>query len=453
MNIVYIHTHDSGRVLGPYGYAVATPYLNALAQDSLLFKQAYCVSPTCSPSRAALLTGMYPHQNGMLGLAQRGFELDVGKHLVPYLHTNGFQSVLCGIQHEAGWYLDHQKGAEVLGYDVDLTMNSQGYRQEDLGIWDKENAKQVCSYLHHYDQKKPLFLSYGLYATHRRYPDTIAASIHVDHVLPPYPIVDCKETRLDHARYMTSAMQADECIGEVIQALKDTEMYEDSIIFFTTDHGLANPFSKCTLFDSGIGVSLIMRTPGMQGKGRVIDTLVSQIDIFPTLCELLSLTPPSWLEGISFKRYFEGCYEAHRSDIFAEVNFHTSYEPIRCIRDERYKYIRYYDPTYLKMNLSNIDESVTKDYYVEHDLNTYVKYEEALYDTMYDVGECRNRIHDTSLFKVRDRLIQRMNRYMEKTCDPLLQGELPVRASWKVNKKECRMASSTDKNDYISSGR
>lgn len=85
-NVIYIHTHDSGKVLSPYGYDVPTPSLQKFAEDATIFRQAYCVGPTCSPSRAGLLTGMYPHSNGMYGLSQRGFKLhDYNQHLVNFL--------------------------------------------------------------------------------------------------------------------------------------------------------------------------------------------------------------------------------------------------------------------------------------------------------------------------------------------------------------------------------
>src|SRR5437763_15364561 len=74
-NILYIHSHDSGRYLQPYGYAVPTPNLQKLAREGVLFRQAFSAAPTCSPSRACLLTGQFAHQNGMLGLAHRGFAM------------------------------------------------------------------------------------------------------------------------------------------------------------------------------------------------------------------------------------------------------------------------------------------------------------------------------------------------------------------------------------------
>jgi len=89
-NIVYIHSHDSGRYLQPFGYAVPTPNLQGLAAEGVLFRQAYSAAPTCSPSRAALLTGQCPHRNGMLGLAHRGFALnDYRKHIIHTLSRAG----------------------------------------------------------------------------------------------------------------------------------------------------------------------------------------------------------------------------------------------------------------------------------------------------------------------------------------------------------------------------
>jgi len=91
MNIIYIHTHDSGRFIQPYGHAIPTPNLQRLAEEGVLFRQCYSCAPTCSPSRAALLTGMNPHSSGMLGLVHRGFSLsDPKQHLAYLLQKNGY---------------------------------------------------------------------------------------------------------------------------------------------------------------------------------------------------------------------------------------------------------------------------------------------------------------------------------------------------------------------------
>src|SRR5210317_215070 len=93
-NILYIHSHDTGRYIQPYGHAIATPNLQKLAEEGFLFRQNFCINPTCSPSRAALLTGSYPHENGMTGLAHRGFSLhDYSQHLVHTLRVAGYLTV------------------------------------------------------------------------------------------------------------------------------------------------------------------------------------------------------------------------------------------------------------------------------------------------------------------------------------------------------------------------
>ncbi len=452
MNVLYIHTHDSGRILSPYGYKVPTPAIEKFAGEAAVFRNAYCVGPTCSPSRAGLLTGTYPHQNGMLGLSQRGFSLDFGKHLVPYLNCHGYHTVLCGIQHEAGWYLDRNRGTETIGYQEEITRDSSGFRQEDLVDWDKENAMEACKWLRRWDRSKPFFLSYGMYATHRRFPDKTDGEINEDLAKPPYPIPDTKETRKDFAGYLMSVKNADTCFGQVIACLKEEGLLEDTVILFTTDHGLANPYAKCTLFDSGIGVNLMLRIPGSGANGRVFDSLVSHVDVFPTLCDILQLPKPEWLEGCSLMPMLEGRQEKVRDEIFAEINFHTSYEPVRCVRTERYKYIRYWDEEWRKTNLSNIDESGTKAFFMERGLTERRKAGEALYDLVYDPGERCNVAGQPEYEEIRRDMAKRLYAVQERTEDPILEGPISVQEGWKVNRRECEKASSKNPEDYVSPG-
>lgn len=453
MNVLYIHTHDSGRILSPYGYKVPTPCMEEFAKDAAVFRNAYCTGPTCSPSRAGLLTGTYPHQNGMLGLSQRGFTLDYEKHMVRYFNRLGYTTVLCGIQHEAGWYLDLKQGAEAIGYREEISRDNGGFRQEDLVDWDKENAMEVCKWLRRYDGTKPFFLSYGMYATHRRFPDKIDKDINPDYAMPPYPIPDSPETRADFAGYLMSVKSADTCFGQVLSCMEEEGLLEDTIVLFTTDHGLANPFAKCTLFDSGIGVNLMLRIPGSKGNGKVFDSLVSHIDVFPTLCDLLGTQKPEWLEGESLAPLLKGEKDEVREEIFAEVNFHTSYEPIRCVRTKRYKYIRYYDKEWLKINRSNIDESPSKDFFSQRGLDEQTKYEEALYDLVYDPGERCNLAELKEYEEIRNELAGRLEKIQERTNDPLLKGKIQIQPEWKVNRRECDKASSKNPEDYESLGK
>lgn len=451
MNFLYIHTHDSGRLFSPYGYQVPTPHVEEFARDAAVFDQCYCAGPTCSPSRAALLTGVYPHQNGMLGLAQRGFSIDYSRHLVQWLNGHGYHTVLSGIQHEAGWYMNKADAAPI-GYQENLTVSDEGYRQEELVKWDMENARAAADWIQNYGGDKPFFLSYGMFATHRRFPDWVDDAVHEDYILPPSPLVNTPETRKDMARFQTSLKWADGCFGMVINALKEKGIYEDTVILFTTDHGLSAPFCKCTLFDPGIGVNLMVRRPGAAANGKVVNGLVSHVDVFPTVCELLGLPKPAWLEGKAFTSMLEDPKAEIRNEIFSEVTFHTSYEPIRCVRTKRYKYIRYFDTEWLKTNCSNCDESISKDLYLTCDYQDRPKAAEALYDLVYDPGERNDLIDDPSLSQVAEELRESLRRHMERTEDPLLQGPIQVQPSWKVNRKECMQASSKDPEDYVSLG-
>ena len=452
MNVIYINTHDSGRMLSPYGYDIPTENLKKLAEDSVVFTNAFCAGPTCSPSRAALLTGTFPHQNGMLGLAQRGFSLyNPEKHLANFLKNNGYNTCLCGIQHEYGWYLDLEKnGLHNLGYNEVLTTDSKSFKKEELHLWDRNNAVEVVKWLDNYNEEKPFLLSFGMHSTHRPYPVEVAEFIDERYVVPPYPITNNEENRHDHAQYMTTAHYADENIKMIVDALKRNNLYENSIIIFTTDHGLALPFNKCNLTDTGIGVSLIMKVPNADSNGKVVDSLVSQIDVFPTLCELLNLNKPDYLEGKSFAESFADNKAFLDEYIFAEVNFHTSYEPVRCVRTKRYKYIKYYDETWNKVNLSNMDESVPKDFLMNNGLKEKVKYREGLFDLYYDPTERNNLVEDSKYREVLEKLRKVLLEKQVKTDDPILKGALEIKKGYKVNKVECETASSKNKDDYIS---
>jgi len=110
-NILYIHSHDTGRYVQPYGHAIPTPNIQRIAEQGVLFRKAFCVAPTCSPSRAGLLTGQYAHCTGMLGLAHRGFTLnDYKQHIIHTLRKAGYYAALIGEEHLA-------KDPNASGYD------------------------------------------------------------------------------------------------------------------------------------------------------------------------------------------------------------------------------------------------------------------------------------------------------------------------------------------------
>ncbi len=407
-NILYIHTHDIGRYVQPYGYPVPTPHIQALAEEGVLFRQAFCANPTCSASRAALLTGMYPHNNGMTGLAHRGWSLnDYGQHIVHTLRRAGYTTVLAGVQH----IVDHRRGEpwQIIGYD------------RWLGHQDPH--EQAVAYLES-GPEEPFFLSVGFSDTHREF-EPISDAADPRYCRPPEPIPDTPETREDMARFMSSARTVDAKMGRVFEALGRTGLAENTLVICTTDHGIAFPRMKCNLTDGGIGVMLIMRGPGGFEGGRVVDSLVSQIDLFPTLCELLEIEPPPWLQGVSLMPLIRGETTEVRQEIFAEVNYHAAYEPMRAIRTRRWKYIRRYDDR-TRPVLPNCDDSPSKSLWLEHGWAEIPPDREALYDLIFDPNEKENLVSNPRAAEVLAEMRARLDAWMRSTDDPLLRGPVPA---------------------------
>lgn len=415
-NILYLHSHDTGRYIQPYGHAASTPNLQRLAEQGVLFRQAFCANPTCSASRAALLTGSYPHVNGMTGLAHRGFRLnDYSQHIVHTLRAHGYLTVLSGIQHEASHH--DAEPWKVIGYDRCLG----GHETAHL------RAAEFLAQPH----DKPFFLSVGFFETHRVFPEQ-----HPDddarYCAPPLPLPDTPETREDMARFKASARMLDAKIGHVLDALDRNGLANSTLVICTTDHGIAFPRMKCNLTDGGIGVMLIMRGPAGFSGGKVIDALVSHIDIFPTLCDLLQIPRPHWLQGVSIMPLITGAAHSVRNEIFAEVNYHAAYEPMRCVRTARYKYIRRYDSRTSPV-LPNCDNGLSKSLWLEHGWRELPPPAEALYDLIFDPAESCNLIRDRRYAPVRKDLRRRLAQWMKATNDPLLKGDVPIPDGAKIN--------------------
>jgi N-sulfoglucosamine sulfohydrolase len=196
------------------------------------------------------------------------------------------------------------------------------------------------------------------------------------------------------------------------------------VVIFTTDHGIAFPGMKCTLFDDGIGVSLIIDFPGNPSRGRVVDALVSHIDLFPTICDLCHLEYPEGLQGVSLERLLQGEKETVRDEVFAEINYHVVYEPMRCVRTNRYKLIRYFGDCDRGIP-ANCDDSPSKDVFLENGYFERPREREMLFDLCFDPGEERNLSGDQSHKHILGDLNCRLLAWMEDSEDPLLQGEVP----------------------------
>jgi arylsulfatase A-like enzyme len=403
-NILYIHSHDTGRYVQPYGYPVETPRIQALAEQGMMFRQAFCAASTCSASRACLLTGTCAHSNGMLGLAHRGWSLhDYGWHVVHTLRKVGYHSILIGEQHIS-------KRPEEIGYDGVVKIGTT--RASDVAPITIETLRRI---------EKPFFLSVGFFETHRGF---FAPAPGEDrYVLPPANLPDTAETRADFAAFRASARSLDGGMGAVFDALDSEGLSGNTLVVCTTDHGVPFPGSKTTLTDRGIGVMLILRGPGGFDGGKVSDALVSHIDLFPTICDLLGIERPRWLEGVSLLPLASGEAEEVRDAVFAEGTYHAAYEPHRAIRTRRWKYIRRFGGRALPVP-ANTDDSPSKDLWVRHGWLDRTVESEQLYDLVLDPGELVNLARDSEHESTARELRGRLESWMQDTGDPLLHGSV-----------------------------
>jgi N-sulfoglucosamine sulfohydrolase len=413
-NILYIHSHDTGRYIQPYGYPVPTPNLQLLAEQGVLFRKAFCAAPTCSPSRAALLTGQSAHSSGMLGLAHRGFSLnDYGQHIVSYLKKLGYETALSGVQHVA-------KNHETIGYNKWLS-DGVDYRVADFMLPSINNylkSKQGSS-------GNPFFLSVGFVETHREFRSTTALE-DPRYTLPPAPIPETPETRLDMAEFKASARVYDNAVGEILGMLDQYGLAENTLVISTTDHGIPFPKMKCNLTDHGMGVMLIMRGPGGFTGGKVVDSMVSHIDIFPTICEVLESEKPDWLQGTSIRPTLEKPTKEIHEAVFSEVTYHAAYEPKRAVRTPRYKYIRHFDDFNTTV-MPNCDDGYAKSELSNKGLANRVVEEEYLFDLTFDPCEADNLAELPEMQSILEDMRQKLQDWMVSTNDPILDG-LPVKA-------------------------
>lgn len=414
-NILYLHSHDTGRCIQPYGHAVPTPNLQKFASDAVVFRHAFDAAPTCSPSRAALLTGMYPHSCGMLGLAHRGFALnDPSRHLAHYLRSQGYLTALAGIQHEAA-----AGRVPELGYETILKPSTN--RGPDV-------AGAAAGFLSS-RPRAPFFLSCGFFETHREFP-VPGPQDDPRYVLPPAPLPDTPETRQDMAAFHASARVLDQSIGAVLEALERSGLASNTLVIITTDHGIAFPRMKCDLNAHGMGVMLMLRGPGGFTGGKVSGALVSQMDLFPTLCEVSGIPKPGWLQGRSLLPLIRGEKSEVREWLTGEVTFHAAYEPQRAIRSRRWSYVRRFGARRTPV-LPNCDDGPSKSLWLEHGWREQHLDPEALYDLVFDPSESRNVIAGNPREAAYWRGL--LEQWMRETNDPLLKGDVPPPPGARVN--------------------
>ncbi len=424
-NVLIVHCHDLGQYLHCYGVpTVRTPHLDSFAAEGVRFRRSFCTAPSCSPSRAALFTGRYPHSNGMLGLAHGQFAWDLNpreRHLAQYLGEAGYATTAVGVVHETS------AGAARCGYE--------SYHAPCLAAEAAEAAIEVLHAAH--ERPEPFLLSVGFVEPHRLpYPAAegwlpqehgfpgphLAADQTLGVHIPAY-LRDTPGTRAELAGLQGAVHHVDRQFGRILAAVDQLGLRESTLVVFTADHGIAMPRAKCSLYDPGIEVPLLLRLPSRPGwsGGRTLEPMVSNIDVLPTLLDLAGLEKPAGLQGRSLAPLLDGDPYAARDAVFAEMTYHDYYDPRRCIRTESHKLIAnfttapaFMDPSQQWRPRSDTVVPACRAVAYHEDIE--------LYDLEADPWEQHDLARDPEQAELRATLSRQLLEHLSATDDPILEG-------------------------------
>ena len=218
--------------------------------------------------------------------------------------------------------------------------------------------------------------------------------------------------------------QMDSAAGRVMAALERSGRAESTLVLFTTDHGLAMPRAKCTLYDPGLEVALLISWPGAIAANGASSELISNLDTLPTLLEAAEVAAPPGLQGRSFLPLLRGGQYEPRDAIFAEKTFHSYYDPMRCIRTRRHKLIRNFEAAFAVEVPGDIQQGAVfraNPARYSTDRPSVVE----LYDLEADPLEERNLAGDPAARAVEEQLSAALWAWMRDTGDPLLNGPVP----------------------------
>lgn len=428
-NILLIHCHDLGRHLGCYGVdGVDSPRLDAFAEQGVRATGMFAAAPQCSPSRAALFTGRWPHANGVMGLTHRSFAWDLNpdeRHLARMLHDGGYHTELIGVHHESRVTSDGVV-AQQLGFD----------RAQTGGLAQVVADRSIEALRRAATSDDPFYLQVGFVEPHRlpgRRDDDGVMGFLGDHIEPdsshgvtvPAYLNDDESARAELAELQGAIHHMDDAVGRVLAELDRLGFADNTITVFTTDHGLALPRAKCSLYDPGLEIAFIARWPrGGWDGGRTVDGQLSNVDVVPTLLDAVELAsqPSLPLHGSSFAPALRDHRPAadHR-EIFAEMTYHDYYDPRRCVRTDEWKLIANFSsaPGFMDPSQSWLRRCTPRNPSYSH--NAYHPSME-LYDLRADQLETHDLAADHRYRTVLDELATALGTWMSTTGDPLWDG-------------------------------
>ena len=423
---------------GTYGDPVVkTPTFDRLAREGIVFNQAYISSPSCTPSRAALVTGQWH------------WRLEESANLWSTLQTKF--PVYPDLLEEAGYFVGHTGKAWGPG-----RLDPGGRTRNPVG----PEFESFTEFLDARPAEQPFCFWFGTFDPHRPYETGSgkAAGMDLDAIRLPACLPDSPEVRSDVADYYFEVQRFDSHVGELLQELEKRNELENTIIIMTGDHGMPFPRAKGNLYDIGTRVPLVIRRPDLIASGRHSDDFVSLTDLAPTILELAGVSVPKVMTGKSLTAILSsgesGRIDSARTYVLTGKERHVPVQespdsggtPMRAIRTHDFLYIYNFrtdrwpagTPNYEKAFLpgtwyGDVDNGPTKFYMVDHrdkddlhrklfDLAFGKRPAEELYDLKKDPDQLQNVAADPEYSSIKGRLFEQLMGELHSTLDPRVLG-------------------------------
>ncbi|MBD3185755.1 sulfatase-like hydrolase/transferase [Candidatus Bathyarchaeota archaeon] len=425
-NVLYITTHDQGIAAACYakygpGASVKmhTPNTDALASNGAMLTTHFGTAPQCSPARSSLITGLLPHENGLVGLTHRGFKItDPEKTILNHFNNHGYKTMLVGFQHEV------QGEGTKIGYQEIFGRRKRMCHQL-LDDVDDAMEKVVSAN----ERGQPAWLSIGAKEVHLSWEKFIDKSqvFSPNDVEVPGYLPDTPKIRKHLGAFYGALESYDDFLGKVFSLLDQKGLMENTIIIVTTDHGIAHPRAKGTLYDPGNHDLMIWSWKGHIPRGKKIHSLLSSVDFAPTICELCKIPAAGHYRGKSYaslllSREMEEQTEI-REYVFTELTYHDIYNPMRAVRTKKLKYIKVFEPSISLVDSipGDIMRGPSYKEWVRKGTNTTREAEE-LFDLVDDPLEEHNLAGDPAHANHLASLREVLERMLEQTKDPLKDG-------------------------------
>ncbi|TXF86328.1 sulfatase [Neolewinella aurantiaca] len=349
-NVVLILTDDQGAHLSALGTpGLRTPNIDALAENAVLFTNAFAAVPSCSPSRSSINTGMFPHANGhwrnTITPTLRDPDEAFGRNatVVDKVGIHEYIKTLPEVLHEAGYFTAitqkfHMSPPWKFPYSARNPVHN-----------DPAKYREVIGEFIDAAGDKPFFFQANISPPHRPFFQHLEQfpeyRVNPDSVVVPGDLADTPAMRADWAEYLGCVQLADACTGSIIEVLRERGLLENTLIIFTGDQGQAYHRAKASAYYAGLHVPLIVSGPPAPDTGSCNDALISLTDLMPSILEFLKLPVPETVQGRSFIPLLGHSPNAvYRKYVFGEHNSHgptrAEHYPTRMVFDGRWYYLR-----------------------------------------------------------------------------------------------------------------